>query len=300
MRTQAIQYSGADRIFNIVNYFFLTLALIVTLYPLIYVLSSSFSSPRALLGGKVVLLPVDPTLKGYNAIFKYRTVWVGYANSLFYTVFGTSISVVLTIMAAYPLSRKDFYGRNLIMGIFAFTMFFTGGLIPTYLLVKGLGMLNTRWALLVPRAMGVWYVIIVRSFYQSNIPAGLLEASQMDGCSNVKFIVKVVVPLSGPITAVIVLWYAVGHWNSYFDALIYLRNANLFPLQLILREILTLNVISAELLSSIDVVAAFEAEAKRELLQYSLIIIASLPLFLMYPFIQRYFVRGIMIGAIKG
>ena len=198
---------GSDGIFKIVSYVLLTFTLLIVVYPIIYIISASFSSPYAVMSGRVFLFPVEPTLNGYKAVFENKQIWIGYANSAFYTVFGTFINIIITILAAYPLSRNDFYGRNLIMAIFTFTMFFSGGLIPYYLLIKNLGILNTRWVMLIPGAMSVWNVIIARTFFQSNIPVELLDASRIDGCSNIKFITKVVVPLSNPIIAVLALWY---------------------------------------------------------------------------------------------
>jgi multiple sugar transport system permease protein/putative aldouronate transport system permease protein len=300
MRERKIKYGRADSIFTIVSYALLAFAFLIVIYPLIYIVSASFSSPYAVMSGRVFLFPVEPTLNGYRAVFNSRQIWTGYANSAFYTIFGTSINIVMTILAAYPLSRKDFYGRNLIMAIFTFTMFFSGGLIPYYLLIRSLGILNTRWAMLIPGAMSVWNVIIARTFFQSNIPIELLDAAQIDGCNNIRFILKIVIPLSGPIIAVMTLWYAVGHWNSYFNALIFLKSAKLYPLQIILRNILIQNEISSDMLGAVDIKKIAEMEGLRELLKYSLIIVASVPVLLIYPFVQKYFVRGIMIGAIKG
>jgi len=287
-----------DRIFNFVNNLIITFMVIIVLYPLIYVVSSSFSDPVAVMAGKVRLLPVDFSLMGYEAVFKSNQIWLGYGNTVFYTVCGTIINVIMTIMAAYPLSRKDLKGRNFIMFLFSFTMFFGGGMIPTYLLIKDLGMINTRWALLIPNAMGVWNVILARTFFQSNIPVELLEASQLDGCSNWTFIVKIVLPLSKAIIAVITLYYAVGHWNAYFNALLYLKDAKLYPLQIILRNILIQNQVDNSMMMDIE-----ELELRQylnALLKYSLIVVASVPVLVAYPFVQKYFVKGVMIGSIKG
>lgn len=205
--------------------------------------------------------------------------------------------MVMTIAAAYPLSRKDFYGGRTIMLIFAFTMIFSGGLIPNYLLVKELGLLNTRWALLIPNAMSIFNVVVMMSFFRSNIPAELLESAKMDGCSNFRFLLSIVLPLSGAVIAVITLFYAVGHWNSFFDALLYLSDKNKFPLQIYLREILLLNTTS-------DITLNVDEESKNfylsELLKYSLIILSSLPMIVLYPFVQKYFVKGVMVGSLKG
>jgi putative aldouronate transport system permease protein len=299
-RRSRIRATRADVVFSIVDYCLLVLLLAAVSYPLVYVLSASVSSSAAVVSGRVRLWPVEPTLIGYKAVFQNAQIWTGYSNSAIYTVAGTFLNIVMTVIAAYPLSRRDFWGRNLIMGVFTFTMFFSGGLIPSYLLIRSLGILNTRWAMIVPGAMSVWNVIIARTYFQSSIPLELLEASQLDGCSNMRFVASVVVPLSGPIIAVLGLWYAVGHWNSYFAALIYLKEARMYPLQIILRNILIQNEVNATMLANFDFEKTAELEGLRELLKYSLIIVASLPVLLLYPFVQKYFVKGIMIGAIKG
>lgn len=297
IENRLIKETGLDKLFTIANYLFAGILLLLVLYPLIYVLSASFSSPESLMGGRVWLFPVDIGLAGYKAVFEYKGVWIGYSNSLFYTVAGTVINVVMTIAAAYPLSRKDLYGGRTIMLIFAFTMIFSGGLIPNYLLVKELGLLNTRWALLIPNAMSIFNVVVMMSFFRSNIPAELLESAKMDGCSNFRFLLSIVLPLSGAVIAVITLFYAVGHWNSFFDALLYLSDKNKFPLQIYLREILLLNTTS-------DITLNVDEESKNfylsELLKYSLIILSSLPMIVLYPFVQKYFVKGVMVGSLKG
>ena len=298
MRTSWRLSSASDRLFTVINTTFLSVVLIAVLYPLVYVVSSSFSSSYAVVAGRVWLLPVQPSLAGYRAVFQHKLVWSGYANSAFYMAFGTVINVVLTIMAAYPLSRKDFLGRNVVTALFTFTILFNGGLIPTYLLVRSLGMLDTRMAMLIPNAIVVFNVIVARTYFQSTIPDELLEASQLDGCGDYRFVTSVVIPLSGPIVAVIALWYAVGHWNSYFWALIFLKSARLYPLQIILRNILIMNQVSADMLMDVDLTDAMQGMV--ELLKYSLIVVASLPVLALYPFVQKYFVKGIMIGSIKG
>ena len=298
MKRKRQRETKGDRIFNFVNNLIITFMVIIVLYPLIYVVSSSFSDPVAVMAGKVRLLPVDFSLMGYEAVFKSNQIWLGYGNTVFYTVCGTIINVIMTIMAAYPLSRKDLKGRNFIMFLFSFTMFFGGGMIPTYLLIKDLGMINTRWALLIPNAMGVWNVILARTFFQNNIPVELLEASQLDRSSNCTFIVKIVLPLSKAIIAVITLYYAVGHWNAYFNALLYLKDAKLYPLQIILRNILIQNQVDNSMMMDIE-----ELELRQylnALLKYSLIVVASVPVLVAYPFVQKYFVKGVMIGSIKG
>lgn len=295
MRSTRIKESKVDRIFIGAIYVFLILVLIAVLYPLIYIVSASFSSPSAVTSGRVWLFPVELTLLGYTSVFKNPDIIQGFSNSLFYTVVGTLISVSITIMLAYPLSRKSFYGRNVIMVILVFTMIFDGGLIPLYLVVKDLHLIDTIWALLLPSALAVFQVIIARAFFQSTIPEELVEASEMDGCSDIGFIFKVVLPLAKPIIAVLVLMYAVMKWNMYFDAMIYLKSEELFPLQLILRSILILNVDPTA-----NVEEMLKMQGLKELLKYSLIVVSSLPVLLIYPFVQKHFVKGMLIGSVKG
>lgn len=296
-RTTHIRESLNDRIFLTCVYLFLTFVLLIVLYPLIFVVSSSLSSPLAVSSGKVWLWPVDFSLRGYEVALSNPQIVTGYANSLYYTFFGTLISVALTVMVAYPLSRRTLVGRNVIMIFITFTMIFYGGLIPTYLVVKNLGMLNTRWALLIPQAIAAWQVIIARTFFQVNIPEELAEAAELDGCSDLRFLWSIVLPLSKPILAVLVLMYAVGTWNAYFDALIYLKSADLYPLQLVLRSILILNTFVS---GTMEASVMIERQQLADLLKYSLIVVGSLPVLLIYPFAQRYFVSGMLIGSIKG
>ncbi len=298
MSQNFINERGSDRAFTIFNYIVLTLFLIAVAYPLIYVFSASMSDPRSVISGKMWLWPVDITFDGYRAVFRNSRIVTGFQNSLFYTVAGTFISVTLTILAAYPLSRKDLAGRNFIMFLFVFTLLFGGGLIPTYLVVREVGMLNTRWALIIPAALSVYNMIITRTFFQSTIPDELLEAAQLDGCSDFRFVKDVVIPLSGPIIAVNALFYAVGQWNQYFNALIYLTNPSLFPLQLILREILVQNQVDFSQISDVNQLMA--RQQLQDLLKYSLIVVASAPVLIIYPFVQKHFVRGVLIGSLKG
>ncbi|NBD24261.1 ABC transporter permease subunit [Paenibacillus sp. T1] len=291
-----IRESAGDRTLMFVIYAILTLVLIAVIYPLIYILSSSISSPAAVTSGKVWLWPVDISFKGFKTLFETPTIMRGYGNSLFYTAAGTFISVALTVMLAYPLSRKTFFGRSPIMMIITFTMIFSGGLIPTYMVVKSLHLIDTRWALLIPNAIWVWQVIIARSFFQSSIPDELIEASEIDGCSDLRFMGSVVIPLSKPILAVLVLMYAVGQWNAYFDALIYLKTAKLFPLQLVLRSI----IIQNNSTGIMDAMKQVERQQLAELLKYALIVVATLPILIIYPFVQRFFVQGMLVGSVKG
>ncbi|OXS61897.1 sugar ABC transporter permease [Cohnella sp. CIP 111063] len=298
MEHTRIKSSVGDRLFTSMIYALLSVFFLMVLYPLIFILSASISDPSAVVSGKVWLWPVQPTLMGYEAVFKHKLIGSGFANSVYYTVFGTLINIVMTVLAAYPLSRSDLYGKNVIMLLFVFTTMFSGGLIPGYLLVKDLGMLNTVWAMVLPGALSVWNVIITRTYFQTALPAELLEAAQIDGCNDFKFVGKIVIPLSGPIIAVMTLYYAVGHWNQYFNAMIFLNKQNLYPLQIVLRNILIQNDVNALMLSDIANVA--QREALRVLLKYSLIVVSTLPLMLVYPFVQKHFVKGVMIGSLKG
>lgn len=292
-----IQDSFGDRVFMFFVYLFLVVCLLLVLYPLIYIVSASFSDPNAVTAGRVWLLPVDFTLRGYEVTFQNPQIVTGYMNSLFYTVFGTLISVVLTVLVAYPLSRRDLYGTNVIMFLITFTLIFSGGLIPTYLVVKDLGMIDTRWALLIPQAVAAFQVIIARTFFRAAIPVELVEAAELDGCNDLQFLWSVVLPLSKPIIAVLALMYAVSQWNGYFDALIYLKSSELQPLQIVLRNILILNTTSS---GSMDATAMAERQQLADLLKYCLVVVATVPVLMIYPFVQRYFVQGMLIGSIKG
>lgn len=298
-QSNLIKISGNDRAFFIVNNLILLMALILVAYPIIYVFAASFSSRNAVVTGQVILWPVNFSLEGFEAVFSYRQIMNGYANTFFYTFVGTLINVSMTMLAAYPLSRKgDMPGRNLFMYLFTFTMMFGGGLIPTYIMMQNLGFIDRRIVLLVPNAMGVFHLIIARTFLTTTIPSELYEAASIDGCSHVKYFTKILLPLSKPLLAVLVLFYAVGHWNSFFDAFIYLKNPALYPLQLVLRDILIVNTIDPTAVT--DPVSQEKKQGMVELLKYAVIVVASVPVWCLYPFIQKYFVKGVMIGAVKG
>ena len=293
-----IQYPLEDRIYYAVVNTILVIFTLAILFPLINIVAASFSSPTAVATSRVVLWPVDFSLEGYRAVFSNPYVLTGYRNTIFYTALGTTINVSITPVAAYPLSRKDLPYRGFFMFLFTFTMFFSGGLIPTYLLVNSLQMVGTIWAILLPGALSVYNMILVRTFMQSSIPTDLLEAAQIDGCSDLRFFFTMVLPLSKAVIAVITLYYAVGHWNAYFDAMIYLNRKETYPLQIILRDILIANQISSNDIVDDAILAGKQGMA--DLLKYSLIIVSSLPIICMYPFVQKYFVKGVMIGSIKG
>ena len=304
-RRSSIRHAREDRLFYVLDVGLLGFTFLLVVYPLIYVLSSSFSDALEVVAGRVWLLPVKPSLEGYKAVFEYSELWLGYGNTIFYTVFGTIYNVVMTMLIAYPLSRRDCKGRGILMFLFTFTLFFQGGLIPTYLLIRSIGLIDTRAALIIPFAIGVWNVIITRTYLQSNIPGELYEAARVDGATNTRMLWSVVLPLSGPIIAVITLFYAVNHWNQFFNALVYIRRQELRPLQIILREILVLNspgVIDQLMASaSPEQVEALQARMYLQgLIQFALIVVATAPILAVYPFVQKYFVRGVMIGALKG
>lgn len=295
-----IRESGQDRIFLCCVYIFLSVILLLIFYPLLYIVSSSFSSAAAVQSGKVWLWPIDPTLDGYVGVFKYNAVWTGFLNSIVYTVCGTALSVSLTVMMAYPLSRKEMFGRGVWIWGILIAMLFNGGLIPFYLVVKDLGMVNTRWAIIVPTALNIFAVIIAKTFFQNSLPKELYEAAQLDGCGDFRFLTRMVLPLSKPILAVLVLWGAVGQWNSYFNALIFLNSPSLYPLQLVLRQILVENKIDYTSMSaSMDTQKLVVMQNMETLLKYSLIIITTIPILLIYPFVQKYFVQGVFVGSVK-
>lgn len=296
--SKLIKPTVGDRIFDVFVYVILGAGFILVAYPLLFVLSSSFSDPQAVVSGKVWLFPVKPTLQGYVAVFKNSQIVTGFMNSLFYMVVGTTLNIVMTVFAAYPLSRKELQGRSVVTLYFVITMFISGGLIPSYLLVKNLGLLDSRWALIIPAAMSVWNVIITRTFFQATIPQELYEAAQLDGAGDFRFLASIAIKLSAPIIAVMALYYGVGHWNTYFSALIYLKSPELFPLQIILRSILVINNIDPTMVVDFEVLRRKQGLA--DVLKYAVIVVASVPVLLIYPFVQKYFVKGVMIGSIKG
>lgn len=293
-----IDRSIGDRIFDVINYVLLTLVMLIVLYPLLFVLSASVSNPETVLRGEMWLIPKQINFDAYAKIFQNKDILLGYGNTILYTLLGTAINLIMTICAAYPLARKDFLGRGLITGMIVFTMFFGGGLIPTYLLIKNLNMLDTLWVMVIPNAVAVWNIIIMRTFFQQSIPGEIQEAAMIDGCSHMQTLLRIVLPLSMPIIAVMVLFYAVGHWNSYFNALIYLSSKDKFPLQLILREIL-IQSDSGDMIK-LTSESAVKMKMSVEGLKYAVLVVANLPMLVLYPFLQRYFVKGIMIGALKG
>ncbi len=298
--TTRVKYklTGCDLVFYGISALVIGILTLTVLYIIVYILSASFSSPAALAAGKVVLWPVDFSVDGYKAVFNYSKVWIGYRNTIFYVIAGTVINVSMTLLCAYPMAQKDLYGGKVIMAYFTFTMIFSGGMIPTYILIKKLGIMNTIWSLLLPGAMTIYNMIIARTFIQTNIPGELKDAARIDGCDDFHFFFEVVLPLSKAIIAVLILWYAVGHWNSYMDAFLYLRNNNLYPLQIFLKDVLVSGEFSAE--DMMDPETAIALQNMKLLLKYSLIVVSVVPLFFFYPFVQKYFVKGVTIGSVKG
>jgi multiple sugar transport system permease protein/putative aldouronate transport system permease protein len=299
IRSNRIRLPNDDKFFDIVVYVLLTAVFLAVLYPLIFVVSSSFSSSSAVMNGSVVFWPVGFNLNAYKAVFKNQQIVIGFRNSVIYTAVGTVLNVIMGLLAAFPLSRKELYGRKVINFFFVFTMFFSGGLVPYFLLVKDtLHMYDTPLAMIIPGMMSVWYVILMRTYIQTSIPEELIEASELEGCSVFGILWRVIVPLSKPIMAVVALYCAVGIWSSYIDAFIFIRKQNLFPLQLVLRNILILSNVPPDMLGDAQTMAM--RQGMRNLLKYSIIVVSSAPLLLAYPFVQKHFVKGIMIGSLKG
>lgn len=301
--TSLIKDTRADKIFLIFVYVFLAISLLIVLYPLIYIISASISNPHLVNSGEMWLLPKGITFEGYRTLLGNSSIWRGYLNTIYYTVLGTSINLLVTLPCAYALSREDFYGRRAFTNFMLVTMFLSGGLIPSYLLIRSLGMLNTVWALVIPGAVSVYNVVVTRTFFQSTIPREMEEAAIVDGCSDFRLFMQIVLPLSTPIIAVMALFYGVGHWNSFFSALIYLSDRSMYPLQMILREILILQDMSSNTVNNVTSEMANMLYSKQQLAQvikYGVMIVSSLPVIIVYSFLQKYFVKGMMVGSIKG
>ncbi len=292
------QKSVGDRTFDMALRILLAIFVIIVVYPLYFVVLASVSDPLLVSKGQVLLWPKEMSLFGFQKVFEDTRIWIGLRNTVIYTVLGTIINMAATLPAAYALSRKDMRGRKSVMMFFVFTMFFNGGLVPTYLLMQKLHLVNTIWVFILPFAVNVYNLIIARTFFENSIPTELYESAALDGCSDFKFFVSMVMPLSKAVVSVIMLYYMVAHWNDFFTGLIYIRDQKLNPLQLVLREILIANNVFAAggtggSLSSYDQMYA-------DTVKYAIIIISSLPMLIIYPFIQKYFEKGVMIGAIKG
>ena len=302
MHTKKIRRSREDVIFDVVLFIILTLIFIIVAYPLYFIIISSVSDPKAVAGGKVIFYPIGLNFKGYAEVFKDSRIIRSFLNSLFYTFCGTMLNLAVTLPTAYALSRKKFFLKKPVTIFYMITMFLSGGMIPTYLVVQKTGLLDTMWSLISPGALSVYNMIVARTFFQQNISEELYEAAELDGCGHGKFFFSVALPLSGAITAIMVLYYGVGHWNAYFNALLYMQTESKFPLQLILRSILVQNEAqqNQQAVGAAARAALEESRQLAELMKYSLIIISSIPVLVIYPFIQKHFVKGVMIGSLKG
>ena len=287
-----------DSVFYAICGTILTMALIIVLFPMLNIVSSAFSDPTAVSAGKVWFWPVDFSLESFKNVLKFDSVWIGYKNTIIYTVVGTVMNVMITLFCAYPLAQSRFAGRKFMSKMLLITMLFGGGMIPNYLLVRDLGLLNTRWAVLLPGLMSAYNVIITKTYIQTNISGELDDAARIDGCSPIQFFFQFILPLSKSIIAIITMYYAVGHWNSYFGAFLYLDKKELYPLQLFLREILLQTQLDASAFD--DPEMAFQLKSQAEALKYSVIVIATAPLMCVYPLVQKHFVKGVMIGSVKG
>lgn len=297
--TGLIDRTPGDRVFRVLALTLLTLIILLIFYPLWTVAVASFSNPMELYQKTFLLLPTEWTLDSYKLVFRDKDFIMGLGNSVFYTVTGTAINVILNICGAYPLSKRRLKGKNVLMILFTFTMFFSGGMIPTYVLVSRLGLLDTVWAILLPSAIGMYNIIIMRTYFQTTIPQELEDAAAVDGCTNFHFLIKIVLPLSLPVVMVVTLYYGVGRWNDYFSAMMYVTHRRLYPLQLVLREILLQNLAGDMLHTATDAGYADRMIARMGL-KYAVIVISTLPILIVFPFVQRFFAKGMMIGAIKG
>ncbi len=290
----------SDRVFDSVNYIVLAVICLVVVYPLYFVVIASISDPSFVNKGQVIFYPKGITMLGYSKLFQDKTIWAGYANTFFYTILGTLLDVGVTTCAAYALSRKDLWGRNALMKYFIFTMYFSGGLIPLYIQVNNMGLYNTRWVLIILGTVSVYNLIIAKTFFETTIPDELLEAAKLDGCSDFRFFGSIVLPISTAVIAVLVVYYGVGHWNQYFNALIFVSKQEYYPLQIVLREILIQSRQTEAVVSEGQIAELLERNKYAELIKYGVIVVSSLPVMVLYPFAQKFFVKGVMLGAVKG
>ncbi|PNV61956.1 sugar ABC transporter permease [Clostridium sp. chh4-2] len=297
MRKTKIKQSRTDKVFGTVVAAIVAFAVFITLYPLVFVLSASISNPMEVFQGNVWLLPKGINFEAYKQVFMNKKIWTGYRNTIFYTCLGTLIATTLSISAAYPLARRKLYGKKILMTYFMITMFFNGGMVPTYLIVQKLGLYNSVWAVILVNMVTVYNIIVAKTFIQTSIPEELYEAAEIDGCGDIRAFFKVVLPLSTPIIAVLTLFYGVAYWNNYFNGLIYVGSSDRYPLQLILRDILLSNATS-------EMVDAMETDINKlmvsESLKYAVVVVSSVPMLILYPFLQKFFVKGVMIGSVKG
>ncbi len=305
MKKTHMKQTPSEKVFSVAIYVFVVFMFLITLYPLVYVLSASFSDPDAVASGEMLLWPVGFNTDGYEMVFKNSQIWVGYRNTIFYTVVGTVMQLCVTLPCAYALSRKDLQGRGFFLAMFMVTMYFSGGMICDYLNINELGLLDNPLSQLLPGLVATYNMIVARTFFANTIPWELTEASYLDGASDFKLFTKVILPLSAPIIVVLALYYGVGHWNSYFNALLYLDNRELFPLQVFLKEILT----QAQMANEFLVDGGYTPEEVRMLeeqaemanrIKYCVIVVSTVPMMIIYPRLQKYFAKGVMIGSVKG
>ncbi len=294
-----IKPTMGDRVFNIINHFILILIVIVIFYPLWFVVCASLSEGRYVSNGQLLLFPRGWNILGYKECFRTNSIWIGYANTIYYTVLGTLLGVFCSILAGYALSRHDLPGSGIVMKLFVFTMYFGGGTIPYYIIIRSLHLLNTRLMMILQGTISVYNIILIRSYFVQSLPPELKEAADIDGCGNGLFLFKIAIPLSKAIIAVIALYLAISYWNSYFWAMIFLKDEKKYPLQVILRQLLLqANGSSGD--ASMDPSALAELNKMREVIRYAIIIVSTVPIICMYPFVQKYFVQGVMIGSVKG
>lgn len=294
----ALRLTGSDRLFVGIIHLILIVVSLIFLIPMLNVTVSSFSSPKAVAAGKVTVFPIGFNLEAYKMVFANNKLVLGFTNTIIYTVFGTVLNIFITVFAAYPMSREDFAAKNIFMKFFTFTMYFNGGIIPTYLLYKSMGLVDSRLVMIIPGALSIYNMIVMRTSLQTNLPNEILEAAKIDGCDDFRFLRQFVVPLSKPIIAVIVMFYAIGHWNSYFDAYVYLSSESKYPLSIFIQTILGGLVTKGETVKNYE--AAAQQELYKDIVQYALIIVTCLPVWICCPFMQKYFVHGVMVGAVKG
>lgn len=306
MKKERVNSGLSDKIFMVAVYVILLLLLAIFLYPILFVISASVSDPKAVSGGQMLLFPVGFTLDGYQHLLQYKEIWIGYANTLFYTVGGTLLNLAVTLPCAYAMSRRDMRGRKGLMIFFMITMYFSGGLIPGYLNVKSFGLLDTRTIILISGLMSTYNMIVARTYFATSIPYEIQEAAVIDGCNDFQIFSRIVFPISKAITVVMLLYYGVGHWNSYFESMIYLDDRSKFPLQLFLREILTKSqfaqtaMMDGDSYSAEQMMALIRQSETANMIKYGVIVVSVIPMLVLYPFLQKYFEKGVMIGSVKG
>lgn len=298
-RKHSIHESPGDKVFHILNITLLAAAGCIVLFPLLYAVACSFSSTQAIIQNKVFFWPVDFTLDSYSAVLQYNLITSGFLNSLLYAALGTLTAVALLLLSAYPLSRPDLPGRKIFIVFFMVTMFFSGGMIPNYMLMRDMHLINTRWALMIAFSFSCYNMIIVRSYFQTSLPTGILDAAHIDGCNDLRFFLKMALPLAKPVIAVMVLFNMVGIWNSYMNAMLYTSDPNLYPLQMVLRDILFVAQMPAEMRTSMDPSKVNNMQDLLQQLRYAVLVVGALPMMAVYPFVQKFFIKGMLIGSLK-